>query len=89
MSARLFVGEHRGPDLVRIEVVARCIDQRIRIGLEHARNETFAHQLALAIASVRIESIANHRLAIADHVRDHGDQAQRHLAEIDVRVTNG
>ena len=89
MAARLFVGEHAVPDLVRIEIGAGVVDQRGRIGFQDARDEALAHQHALAVAAVRVEAVADDRLAVADDVGDDGHQAQRHLAEIDVGVADG
>jgi phosphopantothenoylcysteine decarboxylase/phosphopantothenate--cysteine ligase len=62
-------------------------DQKIK-KFQHARNEAFAHQFALAVATIGVEAVANHRLAVAEHVGDHRDQAQRHLAEVDVGVAD-
>ncbi|MCY1530420.1 hypothetical protein D9M68_656050 [compost metagenome] len=89
MPTGLLVGEHGVPDLVRIEVVAAVVDQGRRVGFHHARDEALAHQLALAIAAVRVETVAHHRLAVADHVGDHGHEAQRHLAKVDVGIADG
>jgi hypothetical protein len=61
---------------VRIEIGAVVVQQRQRIGFEDARDEALAHQLALAIAAIRVEAVAHDRLAIADHVGDDGHQAQ-------------
>ncbi|MNV78192.1 hypothetical protein D3C71_1716700 [compost metagenome] len=52
MAARLFVLEHGVPDLVGIEIAARGIDKRIRLGPHDAGDEPFAHELALAIATI-------------------------------------
>jgi hypothetical protein len=60
-----------------------------RIGFQDARDEALAHQAALAVAAIRVEAVADDRLAVADHVGDHGHQAQRHLAEVDVGVADG
>src|SRR5690606_25702499 len=89
VPARLLVHEHRLPDAVRIEVGAGVVEQRLGIGLEHARNEALAHQLALAIASVGVEAVADDAATVAHDVGDHGDQAQRHPAEVDVRIADG
>nr|GEU28409.1 hypothetical protein [Tanacetum cinerariifolium] len=89
VAARLFVGEHAVPDLVRIEVGAGVVDQAGGIGFQDARNEPLAHQRALAVAAVGVEAVADYRLAVADDVGHHGDQAQCHFAEIDVGVADG
>ncbi|MNJ64089.1 hypothetical protein D3C77_600290 [compost metagenome] len=52
MAARLLVREHGVPDLVRVQVLARRVHQRLGIRLHHARNEAFAHQLALAVSAI-------------------------------------
>ena len=88
VAARLFVGHHAGPDLVRVEVVAGLIEQGRGLGLEHARAKAFADQLALAVAAVGVEAVADDRLAVAHHVGDDGDQAERHLREVDVGVAD-
>ena len=89
MAARLFVRHQRRPDLVRIEIVAGFIEQGLRIGLHQARRKTLADQAALPVAAVGIEAVADHRLAVAHHVGDDGDQARRHLREIDIGVADG
>ena len=83
----LLVVHHRRPHLVRADH-AVFIEQAVRRGLQHARDEALAHQRALAVAAVRVEAIADHRLAVADHIGDHRDQAQRHLRKIDVGVAD-
>jgi len=72
----------------RLSPASSCVHERSGIGFEDARNEALAHQLALAVAAVRIEAVAHHRLAVADHIGDDGDQTQRHLAEVDIRVAD-
>lgn len=88
VAAGLLVREHRVPHLVRIEVPARGVDQRVGGGFQQARDEAFAHQRALAVAAVGIEAVADDGLAVADHIGDHRDEAQRHLAKVDVRVAD-
>ncbi len=88
VAARLFVAEHAVPDLVRVEVAAALVLQALRIGFQHARDEALAHQLALAIAAVGVEAVADDRLAVADDVSHHRDQAQRHFAEVDVGIAD-
>jgi hypothetical protein len=85
MAARLLVGHHRGPDLAGVEIVARGVDQAVGLGFEDARREALADQAALTVAAVRVEAVADHRLAVADDVGDDGNQAQRHLREVDDR----
>lgn len=86
VATGLLVDEHRRPDLVGIEVVAGVVDQRGRGGLEQARDEALAHQLALTVTAVRVEAVADHRLAVANDVRDDRDETQGHFAEVDVGV---
>src|SRR5450631_1080615 len=88
MAAGLFVGEHARPDAMRVEVVAALGPERGGIGLEDARDEALAHEHALPVAAVGIESVSDDPGAIANDVGDDGDQAQRLLAEIDVRVAD-
>ncbi len=76
MAARLLVGEHGGPHLVRVDIVARGVDQAVGLGFQNARREALADQAALAVAAVGVEAVADHGFAVADHVGDHGDQAQ-------------
>jgi hypothetical protein len=71
---------------VRIEVVAGIVDERGGIGFENARNETLAHQLALAVAAVGIEAVTHDRLSVTDDIRHNGDETQRHLAEVNVGI---
>ena len=73
MTAGLFVRHQRRPDLVRVEIVAVCIEQALRIGFLQPRREAFANQTALPVAAVGIEAVADHALAVALHVRDDGD----------------
>ena len=89
MPTGLLVGEHGGPDLVGVQVLAAGVHQRFGIGFHDARDESLAHQLALTVAAVGVEAVADHRLAIANHVGDDGHQAQGHLAEVDVGVADG
>jgi hypothetical protein len=71
-----------------IEVGAGGVDQAVRVGLQHARDEPFAHQFTLAVAAVRVETVADDGLAVANDVGDHGHEAQGHFAEVDVGVAD-
>ena len=86
MTAGLFVGHHRGPDTVGVEVGACIVQQDLRIGFEQTRRKAFANQAALAIAPVGIEAIAHHALAVAKRIGDDGHQAGRHFGEVDVGI---
>jgi hypothetical protein len=86
VPARLLVPHQDAPDAVGIEVLAGRVAQALRIRLEQARREALADEPALAVAAVRVEPVADDAPAVADHVRDHGDEARRHPAEVDVRV---
>src|SRR5690606_13581171 len=57
-------------------------------GLQHTRHKAFAHQVALAVAAVGVEAVADDRFAVADDVGDDGHKAQCHLREIDVGVAD-
>jgi len=89
VAARLLVPEHGGPDRVRVEVLAAGVDQVVGGRLEDVRNEALAHHAALAVAAVRVEAVAHHRLAIADDVGDDGHEAEVHLAKVDIGVADG
>src|SRR6267143_5239024 len=89
MTARLLVRHQRRPDFVGIEIVAAVIEQFLRIGLDETRREALADQAALPVAAIRIETIADHRLAVAHGIGDDGDEARRHLREIDIGVADG
>jgi hypothetical protein len=88
MAAGLLVGHHGGPDLVGVEIVAAGIEQRLGIGLLQPRRKTFADQAALPVTAVGIEAVADHPLAVADGIGDDGDEARRHLGEVDIGVTD-
>ena len=49
-------------------------------------SKALADEAALAVAAVGVEAVADHRLAVADDIGDHGDQRTGHFGEIDVRV---
>ncbi|MGX1015227.1 hypothetical protein AB7M69_009584 [Bradyrhizobium japonicum] len=88
MAARLLVGHHRGPDLVGVETVSGRIQQRLRIGLQDARGKALADQAALPVAAVGVEAVSDDALAVADDVSDDGDEARRHLGEVDIGVAD-
>ena len=88
VPTRLFVGHHRSPDAVRVEVLATCVEQRFWFGLTEPRREALADQSSLAVAPVRIESVADDALAIALDIGHDRDQARRHLRKIDIRVAD-
>ena len=67
----------------RIEIVARLVQQRFRLGLQDARNEARAHLRAAGVAAGGIEREAGNRLSVAHHVGDHRDDRGGHLGEID------
>jgi hypothetical protein len=71
-----------------MDVVARVVEQALRVGLEDAVAEALADQPALPVAAVGVEAVADDRLSIAHHVGDHGHKARRHLAEVDVGVAD-
>ncbi len=88
VTARLLVRHQRRPDLVRIEIGAGRIEQRFRIGFLQPRRKTLADQSALPVAAIGIEAVADHALAVAHHIGDDGDEAGRHLGEIDIGVAD-
>src|SRR4051794_4633685 len=88
VATRLLVGHHRAPDLVRVEIVAGSVQQRFRIGLQDARGKALADQAALAVAAVGVKAVADDALAVAHDVGDDGNEARRHLGEIDIGVAD-
>ena len=88
VAARLFVAHHGGPDFVGVQVVAGLIQQGGWFGLEDTGGELFPDQSALAVAAVGVEAVADHGLAVALDVGDHGDEAGGHLGKIDVGVAD-
>ena len=88
MAARLFVGHHRRPHAVGVEILARVIEQALRIGLAQSGREAFAYQAALPVTSVGIEPVPDDRATIADDVGHHRNQTRRHPRKIDVGVVD-
>jgi hypothetical protein len=86
IAADLLALVHRGEDFCRIDVVAGVVEQRFRICLQDARDEALAHLIAAGVAAGRVEREADHRLAVAHHIGDHGDHRGGHLGEIEARV---
>src|SRR3977135_1042491 len=52
VAARLLVLHQRGPDAVRIKVVAGTVEQALGLGLHEARREALADEPALTVAAV-------------------------------------
>ena len=88
MTSWLLVLEHRGPDLVGIQVFVGRIEQRFGFRLQHAVTNALANETTLPISTVGVESVADDRPAVARDIGDNGDQAQRHLRKIDVRIAD-
>jgi len=86
MAARLLVGHHHGPAFRRLDQAA-LVDQRFGPCRGEARDEALAHQALRRVAPVGIEAEPHHRRVAAEIGRD-GDDARRHLAEIDVGVAD-
>ena len=86
VAADLLALAHDGHDLLGIEIVARRIDQRLRIGAQDAWDEALAHLRAAGVAAGRVEREARDRLAVAHHVGDDPDHRGGHLGEIEARV---
>ena len=57
-------------------------------GFKKARDETFAHQGALAVTAIGIESVSDNAFSIAHDVGHDRSQTQSHLAEIDVCIAD-
>jgi len=87
-TAGLFIGHHRGPDAIRVEVLAGRVEERRGIGFAQPRGEAFADQAALPVAPIGVESVAHDTMSVALHVGHHGDQACCHLREIDIGVAD-
>src|SRR5437868_5772043 len=88
MASRLFVAHDDGPDAMRIEIFACFIEQRLRRRGFEAGEEAITQEPARRVAAIRIEAVANHRLAVAHHVGDEREDTHGHLAKVDVGVTN-
>src|SRR6266446_4038414 len=88
MSSRFLIAHDRVPDSHGIQVFAAFVDQRFRICRFEPRNKAIAQQTAGRVSAVRIESETDHRLALANHIRDERENTHRHLAEINVGVAN-
>ena len=86
VPAGLLVPHHHGEDFLRIEIVAGLVEQRFRIGLQDARDESRAHLRAAGIAAGGVEGEARDRLAVADDVGDDRDHRCRHLGEIETGI---
>src|SRR3546814_5287135 len=71
MPARLLVRHQDGPDLLRVEIVAGLVHQRLRLRRLQTWQEPLAQQPALGIAAVRIEAVA-----------DHGPRSEEHTSEL-------
>ena len=74
ITARILSGSRLSP---------RLVEQRLRLGLQDARDEARAHLRAAGIAAGGVERVADDRLAVAHHVGDHRDHRGGHLGEVD------
>jgi hypothetical protein len=74
---------------VRIQIIPGVVGEAVRRCIQNARDDAFAHQRALTVAAVRVEAVANDGFSVADYVRHHRDETERHLGEIDVGVGDG
>src|SRR5258708_7387 len=52
------------------------------------RRETLADQSALPVAAIGIEAVTDHPSAVAHNIGDDGNEARRHLGEIDTGVAD-
>ena len=89
VAARLLVAEHRRPDLAGSRLSPLSSSRLSGAASRTRGTEPLADQAALPVAAVGVEAVAHHRPAVPDHVGDDRDQAQGHLAEIDVGVGDG
>src|SRR5450755_3150354 len=74
------------PDTKRIQVFAGMIRDSFWLRSFQSRNETFAQQAAGRISAVGIETEANYFFPIAHDVGNQRQNANGHLAEIDICV---
>ena len=86
VAAGFLVLQHHGEDFFRRKIIARLVEQRLRIGLEHARNEARPHLRAAGISPGRVEGEAADRLAFTYDIGDDGDHRRSHLGKIDARI---
>src|SRR5205085_8951830 len=56
VPARLLVLHQAGPGLVRVEILPRLVEKRVRIRALQARDEALAQEPARRVAAVRVEA---------------------------------
>src|SRR5260370_40091872 len=88
MSSRLLIPHHNIPDSNRIQVFAAFVDQRSGLRSSKPGDKAIAQESARRVSAIRIESEADHGLALTNHIRDQRDDTHGHLAEINVGVAN-
>ncbi len=86
MPAGFFPPHHAGENFRGIEIAAACVQKRVRVGGENARNEPRPHLRAAGVTAGGIEGEAADRLAVAHDVGDHGDHRRRHFGKIEARI---
>ncbi len=65
VPAGLLVAHHDGDAFRWVEIVARLVEQRFRLGFEHARDEARAHLRAAGIAAGGVERETRDGLSVA------------------------
>ena len=87
MATWLLVLHHAQPDLADRSCAASS-SRHCRISFDNpgAKRSRIS---ALAVASIGIESVADHEAAVTHDIGDDRDQTESHLAEIDVGIANG
>jgi hypothetical protein len=73
---------------MRIEICPGIIEQAVGLGFEDTVSKALADQSALAVAAVRIETVADHASAVAYRVGNDSYEARRHLRKIDIGVAD-
>src|SRR3546814_9358968 len=64
MTAGLLIRHQRCPDLMRVEILAALVEQRLRLGRLQPRNEPLAQQTLRGIAAVGVEAVTDHRAPV-------------------------
>jgi hypothetical protein len=64
------------------------VEEGFGVGFQKAGGEALANKAALTVAAVGVEAVADDPAAVAELVGDDGNQARRHLGEVDVGVAD-
>src|ERR1700692_3322811 len=88
MSTGLLVPHQSLPNLERIKIISRVIEQAIGVCSQQSRDKAVAQQATGCISTVGVKAKANDRFAITHYVCDDRQCADGHLTEIDVSIAN-